>query len=328
MDVGYNTPSMDERTVVRRKKTLKKNILKSKLFRLTALLSLGLMSFFLIALVYFVGSTGIKVFEEVSFADYFFSLKWDAMNNEYGIGLFIIGSIATTFLTLLFCVPISLMVAITLVKWVPQKFQGSLRSMLDILVGVPSVVYGYIGLTMLVPLVRDSFQTLLGEGIFVASIVLTIMVLPTITRICEDAISAVDTRIEEGSVALGATSVQTIFRTTLPAARSGILTAVILGMTRALGETMAVVMVIGNMPQLFTSGTVEELSSNPLIAGVQQILMTITTPTATLTSNIVMEVMNVAYDSTQNYALYMMAVILLLLSLFFIVLIRMMRGRQ
>ncbi|MGL4820735.1 MAG: phosphate ABC transporter permease subunit PstC, partial [Bacilli bacterium] len=305
MDVGVSN-SVESRThAIRSQKTLSKNIARTKIFRTVSLISIILVSIFLFTLVFFVGQTGIKVFSVVPFNEYFFNTTWDPMGDSYGIASFITGSIVVTALTLVFCVPISLMIAITLVKWVPKKLQSSLRSLLDLLVGIPSVVYGFIGLTILVPFILENIEgSLFGQGVLASALVLTIMVMPTITRICEDAISAVDSRIEEASYALGATNIQTVFRTTIPAAKSGILTGIILGMTRALGETMAVVMVIGNIPNFIFSGE-NGFSLTQLL----------TTPTATITGNIVIEVMNVDYTSTWNHALYMMAFILLVMSL-------------
>jgi phosphate transport system permease protein len=177
---------------------------------------------------------------------------------------------------------------------------------LDLLVGIPSVVYGYLGLTMLIPLLRNMAHVDLADGILAAAIVLTIMILPTIARISDDSISVVPQKFRDASYALGATRFQTVFKVVLPAARSGVMYAVVLGMARAIGETMAVVMVIGNTPQL----------ANALFK-----------PTSVLTSNIVMEVQNAPFDSAWNYALYLMGFILLLISLLMIVTMRFLQRR-
>ena len=146
----------------------------------------------------------------------------------------------------------------------------------------------------------------MGDGLLAAAIVLVIMVLPTISRISDDAITAVSPELREASYALGASRMQTIFRVLIPAAGPGILTAIILGMARAIGETMAVVMVIGNTPQLASD---------------------LLTPTAVLTSNIVNQIIDVEFDSTWNYALYMMAFLLLIISNVLIIIIRKLRAK-
>ncbi len=181
-----------------------------------------------------------------------------------------------------------------------------MRPMLDLLVGIPSIVYGFLGLTILIPFIRETTGTLVGDGFFAAALVLTMMVLPTVARISDDAICAVPQHLREAGYALGSTKLQVITRIVLPAARPGILTAIILGMTRAIGETMAVVMVIGNTAQFGWD---------------------LLTPTSVLTSNIVMQITNVQFDSTWNYALYMMAFLLLFISLVLIIIIRQLRPK-
>ena len=132
----------------------------------------------------------------------------------------------------------------------PNWLKGVMRPVLDLLVGIPSIVYGYLGLTVLIPFLRTVTGTTMGDGLLAAAIVLVIMVLPTIARISDDAITAVPLELREASYALGASRMQTIIKVLLPAAGPAIFTAIILGMARAIGETMAVVMVIGNTPQL------------------------------------------------------------------------------
>ena len=283
-----------------------KNTLNNIIFYIFCTSSILLLGSILIGIVYFVGKTGLKVFSDVSFKDYFFSLQWDPFAEHYGVGAFIIGTFALMGLTLLFCVPFSLIVAIYISEYASGKFKKVYRSILDLLVGIPSVVYGFIGLTIFVPFIRDFFHQDYGHGIAAASLVLAIMVLPTITRIADTTIESIPNSIREASYSLGATKFQVILKSVLPAAKSGIFTAIILGMTRAIGETMAVVMVIGNTPILLSG---------------------ITSPTSVMTTSIVTEILNVDFDSTWNYALYMMAFLLLLISLIFIVLIRFLKGK-
>ncbi|MEK0312832.1 phosphate ABC transporter permease subunit PstC [Cohnella sp. 56] len=260
----------------------------------------------LFGILFLMFKTGMMTFETVSFKEFFFSANWDPENGHYGALLFIFGTFALTGLTLILSVPISVLIAIFLAEVTPSWLRGALRPVMDLLVGIPSVVYGYLGLTILIPMLREITGRDLADGLLAAAIVLTIMVLPTIARISDDAISAVPKKFRDASYALGSTRFQTIFRVVLPAAKRGIVYAVILGMARAIGETMAVVMVIGNTPQLADS---------------------LFMPTAVLTSNIVMQITSVESDSTWNYALYLMGFLLLAISLLLIVAVRMLQKK-
>ncbi|PZD95649.1 phosphate ABC transporter permease subunit PstC [Paenibacillus sambharensis] len=280
---------------------------KSRLFftnRLFRYICIGCAAFVCLILLAILGlmfRTGILTFRDVSLSEFFFSAEWVPENEQYGALSFIFGTLALTLLTLAISVPISIFVAVFLAVMTPGWLKNLLRPVMDLLVGIPSVVYGYLGLTILIPLIRDLTGSSMGDGLLAASLVLTVMVLPTISRISDDAISAVPKRYVDASYALGGTRFQTIFKVMLPAAKSGIMYAVILGMARAIGETMAVVMVIGNTPQLADS---------------------LLKPTSVLTSNIVMQIPNVPFDSTWNYALYMMGFLLLVISLLMIVAVR------
>jgi phosphate transport system permease protein len=203
-------------------------------------------------------------------------------------------------------VPLSLCIAIFNTQFAPKWLSNYISLALDVLVGIPSIVFGYLGATLLVPFVRNLFHTNIGDGLFSASIVLSLMCIPTIVKITQDSLVAVPNELKEASYGLGSTHTQMIRKVLIPTASSGITTAIILGMARALGETMAVVMVIGNTPQL---------------------AKTLTTPTSVLTSNIVMQILDVPFDSTWNEALYMMAFLLLLISLVLIVIIRLLRNK-
>ena len=176
-----------------------------------------------------------------------------------------------------------------------------MRPAVDLYVAIPSVVYGYIGLTLFVPFLSATFSLPTGFGVLAASLVLAIMIMPTILSISTDALNAVPKPLEEASLALGATWWQTMAHVIVPAAAPGILTAVVLAMARAVGETMAVQMLIGNTPQLITS---------------------LFSPTATLTSDIVVEMGNTPFGSGWGNALFLMAFVLLILSLAMILVIR------
>ncbi|RUS48698.1 phosphate ABC transporter permease subunit PstC [Cohnella sp. AR92] len=270
-------------------------------FRIACIAAAVFVCLVLFGILFLMFRTGILTFQEVSFKEFFFSTDWDPENGHYGALLFIFGTVALTALTLVISVPFSVLIAIFLAEVTPKWLRNLLRPVLDLLVGIPSVVYGYLGLTVLIPWLREITGRDLADGLLAAAIVLTIMVLPTISRISDDAITAVPKKYRDASYALGSNRFQTIFRVVLPAASRGILYAVILGMARAIGETMAVVMVIGNTAQI-ADGLFK--------------------PTAVLTSNIVMQISSVEFDSTWNYALYMMGFLLLVISLVMIVAVR------
>jgi len=258
----------------------------------------------LLAVLFFIGKTGLLVFRDVSPAEFFFSLEWLPEQELYGAGIFIIGTLLLTGLTMLIAAPISILLALFVSEIAPQMLRNLLRPVLDLLVGIPSVVYGYLGVTVLIPFLRSITGENLGDGLLASSLVLTLMILPTVSRISDEAISAVPRKYRDAAFALGSTRLQMMVRVLLPAAKNGILSAIILGMARAIGETMAVVMVIGNTAQLASD---------------------LFTPTSVLTSNIVMQISNVQFESTWNYALYMMAFLLLAISLLLIILIRAIR---
>lgn len=275
----------------------------NRLFHCLFLLCILALCVVLGLVIFFIGKTGILTFRDISLADFFLSLDWTPEDGKFGAGAFIINTLSLTGLTLLIAVPISVGMAVLLVEISPAWFKQFVRPVLDLLVGIPSIVYGYLGLTVLIPLIREWTGENLGDGLLAAALVLSLMILPTICRVSDEAIAAVPKKYREAAYALGSTRLQVIMRVVLPAAKRGIVAAIILGMTRAIGETMAVVMVIGNTAQLADS---------------------LFTPTAVLTSNIVMQISNVEFDSTWNYALHMMAFLLLLISFLLIAVIRFM----
>lgn len=260
-----------------------------------------LMTIIIFSIIFFVGKQGLMTFAEVSPLEFFFSASWDSSLSKFGALSFIVGSLVTTILSVLIGAPLGLLGAIFLAKVAPVWLKNIMRPATDLYVAIPSVVYGYIGLTLLVPYLRDALGATTGFGVLAASLVLAIMIMPTILSISTDALNAVPKPLEEASLALGATWWQTMVHVIVPAAAPGILTAVVLAMARAIGETMAVQMLIGNTPQIVTS---------------------LLSPTATLTSNIVVEMGNTPFGSVWGNALFLMAFVLLLISLAMILVIR------
>ncbi|WP_163100305.1 phosphate ABC transporter permease subunit PstC [Peribacillus alkalitolerans] len=288
-----------------RKKTSMKYF-SNTAFKIMCLVSALLLGVVLLSIVVFIGKTGLIVFKDVSLKEYFFSTTWDPYSEKYGAAIFILGTLSLTAVTMVFAIPLSLGVAIFIVEVAPDWLKRIIRPILDLLVGIPSIIYGYLGLTILIPFLIKITGAIMGDGLLAAALVLTLMVLPTIARISDDAITAVPVELREASYALGSSRFQTIAKVVIPAAKPGIMTAIILGMGRALGETMAVVMVIGNTAQLPE---------------------TLLTPTSVLTSNIVMQILDVQFDSTWSYALYMMAFLLLLISISMILIVRRIRTK-
>lgn len=266
-----------------------------------------LMTLIIFSIIIFIGNQGLMTFKDVSVIEFFFSSKWDPMGGAFGAGSFIVGSIAVTLLAIIIGGPLGLAGAIFMAKIAPKWIREIMRPATDLYVAIPSVVYGYIGLTLLVPFFRNFFGVSTGFGVLVAGIILAIMILPTVISISEDALRAVPKPLEEASLALGATRWQTIWKVLLPAAMPGVLTSIILAMARAIGETMAVQMVIGNTPLL---------------------LKGFFSPTSALTSNIVVEMGNTPFGSTWGNSLFLMALVLLLISLVMILGIKKIGARR
>ncbi len=284
-----------------------RRILYDRYVRYLFIAAAFLMGIFIFSIVFFVGKQGLLTFLSVSPMEFFFSSHWDPSMNAYGALSFISGSVFVTILSILFGAPLGLLGAVFMAKIAPNWLHNILRPAMDLYVAIPSVVYGYIGLIVLIPCLRVIFSTGTGFGVLVASLVLAIMILPTILSISEDALRAVPQSMEEASLALGATYWQTLYHVIVPAALPGIMTAIVLAMARAIGETMAVQMLIGNTPLIATS----------LFA-----------PTSTLTSNIVVEMGNTPFGSVWGNALFLMALVLLLLSLGMILIIRRIGARR
>ena len=202
----------------------------------------------LICLFLFVN--GIPAMKEIGIFKVLLGTMWKPGNNIYGILPMIMGSIYVTAGAILIGVPIGILTSVFMASYCPKKVYRFLKSAIDLLAGIPSVVYGFFGLMMLVPLIRNLFHKGNGSSILSASILLGIMILPTIIGVTESAIRAVPSNYYEGSLALGATKERSLFFVVLPAAKSGLIAGVVLGIGRAIGETMAVVMVAGNQARM------------------------------------------------------------------------------
>ncbi|MGN0660698.1 MAG: phosphate ABC transporter permease subunit PstC [Oscillospiraceae bacterium] len=215
----------------------------------------------------FMFANGIPAIKEIGVFDFLLGQKWKPGNGLYGIFPMIVGSIYVTAGAIIIGVPIGILCAVFLAKYCPEKLYKIIKPAVDLLAGIPSIVYGFFGLVVIVPIMQKTVGGS-GKSVLTASILLGIMILPTVISVSESAIRAVPESYYEGALALGATHERSIFFTVLPAAKSGILAGVILGVGRAIGETMAVNMVAGNQPVIPDS----------LLSGVR-----------TLTANIVME---------------------------------------
>lgn len=211
---------------------------------------------FVIVITGYLVVSGIPAIQEIGLIDFLTGTVWKPNQEQFGILPVILTSVLGTFGAILIGVPLGLLFAIYLGKMAPKPVYQVLRPTVDLLAGIPSVVYGLVGMMVLVPFVRDVFNVADGVGLFSSIIVLTVMVLPSIISVSETALKAVPHEYEEASLALGATWNETVFKVSFPAAKSGIAASVVLGIGRAVGEAMAIMMVCGNvanMPSLFSS---------------------------------------------------------------------------
>lgn len=238
--------------------------------------------------------SGLPAIREIGLIPFLTGKTWDptatTVEPSYGILPFILTSIYGTAGAVVIGVPIGLMTAIFLAKIASPKTARIIKSAVELLAGIPSVVYGLVGMIVLVPAIQRMFQLGSGACLLVAILVLAVMILPSIINVSETALQAVPQEYEEASLALGATKIETCFRVVLPAASSGVATAVVLGVGRAIGEAMAIIMVAGNvanMPGLFTS-------------------------VRFLTTAIASEMAYAAYGSLQRNALYSIGLVLFL----------------
>ena len=215
-------------------------------------------AFVLLITVYLILS-GLPAIREVGLVDFLFGTRWASTNDTdpaFGILPFILTAIYGTAGAILIGVPIGFLMAVFLAKVAPPKVASVIRPVVDLLAGIPSVVYGLVGMMVLLPAIREFFDLPAGDSLLAAIIVLAIMILPSIISVSETALQAVPKEYEEASLALGATELETYFRVSAPAAKSGIAAAVVLGVGRAIGEAMAILMVAGNvanMPSLLRS---------------------------------------------------------------------------
>ena len=215
----------------------------------------------------FLFRNGIPAIGEIGITKFLLGQKWKPSNNLYGILPFILGSIYVTAGSIVVGVPTALWLAVFLAFYCPKKLYPIFKTTVNLMAGVPSVVYGFFGLVVIVPLMNE-LTGHDGSTMLTASILLGIMILPTVTGVTESALRSVPMSYYEGALALGATHERSVFKTVVPAAKSGIMAAVILGIGRAIGETMAVMMVVGNQARI----------PNSIFKGVR-----------TLTTNIVIE---------------------------------------
>jgi len=197
----------------------------------------------------FLFANGVPAIGKIGIFKFLAGETWKPGNNIYGILPMILGSIYVTAGAILVGVPIGILTAVFMARFCPKRLYKVMKPAVDLLAGIPSVVYGFFGLVVIVPVMSDLFGGS-GKSIATASILLGIMILPTIIGVSESAINAVPDSYYEGALALGASHERSVFFATLPAAKSGILAGVILGVGRAIGETMAVIMVAGNQPRM------------------------------------------------------------------------------
>ena len=208
-------------------------------------------------------ASGVPAIGEIGVTDFLFGTKWKPSSGYYGIFPMIIGSILVTGIAVVIGVPIGILCAVCMSHYCPKKLYRFVKPAINLLAGIPSIVYGFFGLVVIVPIMKELFGGS-GKSLLTAGILLGIMILPTVIKTTESSLNAVPKSYYEGALALGATHERSVFFASLPAAKSGILAAIILGVGRAIGETMAVILVAGNqtvIPKSITSG-IRTLTSN------------------------------------------------------------------
>ncbi len=212
--------------------------------------SLMVISVVLISVYIFIA--GVPPILEIGISKFIFGTQWTPTYAEpqFGILPMILASVLGMLGAIIIGVPIGILTAVMLAEIAPKKITGLLKAAIELLAGIPSVVYGFFGLTVIVPFIRVHFGSPTGTSLLAMIIILSVMVLPTIVNISETSLRALPREYKEGSLALGASKIETIFKVMIPAAKSGIMSSVVLGMGRAVGETMAVIMVCGNIPRM------------------------------------------------------------------------------
>ena len=251
---------------------------------------------FVVLILIFLLTEGLPTFSEVALND-LFSQRWYPIESYYGILPLLAGSLLVTIGATLIALPLGVGTALFIAEIAPRWLREILKPFIEIMAGVPSVVLGFIGILVLAPAVRVGLHIATGLTALAGSLLLAAISIPTIVSVAEDALDAVPRSYRDASLALGATHWQTIWKVTLPAARSGVLTAVMLGIGRAIGETMTVMMVTGNAPVLPTR------------------LSALLQPVRTMTATIAAEMGEVATDSTHYHVLFFIGIMLFLISL-------------
>lgn len=266
-----------------------------------------------LSIVIFITFKGLSTFfvNGVSIKDFLFSTHWwpdrsaEQGGPQVGVLVFFLGSLITSLLAVLVSTPLSVITAVFMVEISPKWGEKILQPTIELLAGIPSVVYGYIGLSVLVPFIREEFSGM-GFSVLAGVLVLSVMITPTIVSVSADSIRSFSSHLKEAAYALGSTRWQTIRLVLIPSVKSGIITGVVLGLARAFGEALAVQMVIGNTKQIPKS---------------------ILEPTTTLTSGITMDMGYTAMGSLWNNSLWSMGLLLLFISFLFIFCIRLIGKR-
>jgi phosphate transport system permease protein len=257
----------------------------------------GFSSIIIVLMIFlFLLREGLPALSEVALSD-LFTTRWYPIEDYFGILPLFSGSLLVTFISIAIAIPFGVGTAVYIAEIAPQRVKEILKPMIEILAGIPSVVLGFIGIVFLSPTLRELLNLPTGLTAFTGALLLALISIPTIVSVGEDALNAVPQSYCEASYALGITRWQTIWRVTLPAARSGVLTAVMLGISRTLGETMAVMMVTGNAPTIFK--------------GIQSLFK----PARTMTATIASEMGEVASGSTHYHVLFFIGIVLFLFSL-------------
>ncbi len=249
MTIATNSDKLMDNTSMRSLREQRRVDWKERIFHGLFMTSavIGILSLAIIA--YFIVRESIPAFHEAGVTG--IVLGQDGLPPAlYGVATMIVASVGSTFGAVIVGVPVGVLTAIFIAEVAPKRVADVIRPAVELLAGIPSVVYGFFGLVIIVPLIQDVFDVPAGNTILAGIIVLGVMILPTVITVSETSIRAVPRAYKEGSLALGASSIYTIFKLLVPAARSGIMTGVILGIGRALGETMAIIMVMGNAPAM------------------------------------------------------------------------------
>jgi phosphate transport system permease protein len=280
-------------------------------------------------ILYFLAARGVGAFiplagntdKVLTLREVFLSTNWDPNAGKFGILPFIAGSLTVTGLALLIAAPTGILTSIFIAKIAPSWMKTLMRQVMDLLVGIPSVVYGIFGLMVVLPWVSGKWLSdSPAAGFAVSAAILAVMIVPTIVSLATDAFESLPLSLDEGSQALGSTRWQAIWHVLIPAARARLLTATVLGLGRAIGEAMAIQMVIGNNPQWIA---LMRQSTDQM-----PVLRLLFTPAATLTTELVQELPNTAAGSTWNNVLFAMGLLLYLMTMLIILATRRLSQRR